>query len=356
MNEGPLRRLKTRPKGRSRSFQARTGPAALRRLVVALSVLSILGAGVVWSISRAAKSDSSSTTTVTEYERSPSNGMLRPSSKEQTKQEETRPSSLGDSQPFILALLSLGTAGLLATMFFARLEELSVLGLTLRLSPAVAEAVETIAVRASSSELAGQAAGNLWQNLVRETIRGGPPDPLMLQRLVRQSLSDVGVRDRAADVEVSGTPEAPVIAVHALLDTTLISNRDYLASSTFPDDAHQQLEGLDNRLFAIDRDSEEVAAALGFQVARAANALLIPVLAFSRLRDIQDASDLGRMLELLSYCAVIAEQICLNNVIITPTASTNDSSDLLIRLACTPLTQDESRPFGVERAWRFRGD
>jgi hypothetical protein len=272
--------------------------------------------------------------------------------------EKTSPASTDDNQALIIGLLGLAAALLLTSVFFGRVTEVGLLGMNFKIAPELAAAVRDVSVEAGGDP-----------QLTADALRD-----FLLDLGSRAWNRDLGVedvekaRDRAisrlndqmaAEVSVEETREGIRIDVKTPEDAPVrvTTTPQLLPQSVFDPSAVAEIAGMPSRdlgreLYAIEGASEEVLAALGFEIDPSSRRVVIDAFTMHRAEHRQAQAAMCATV-LMSYMREVAKKVGGDRHVFLrhDTEPTARELQSLGWLGMRPATADETVGFGPGVYW-----
>jgi hypothetical protein len=269
----------------SRYLFARRGPWA--------RCLLILGGGVAFGLAiaiwfYAAHHEVHSVTKVTTTSKAPTSLTRQQSTSslaltgERTVVTAQTVGASGDGdEPLVLGVLGLATALILASVFYTRITEVGVLGMTIKLGPEIAAAVRDVSVEAGDPALAGDALLAFLTDLLSRLGGKRDLDVTDVEKAKDRAIERISgpIRD---EIEITQTDDGPRIDVESPEDAPVrvTSKRQMLPISAFDRRVVARIANISDsqlgrQLYAIDRSSDEVLAALSFELPEARGPIVI---------------------------------------------------------------------------------
>lgn len=175
-----------------------------------------------------------------------------------------------DADPLILGLLALAAAFIFSCVFWGRIDELSVLGLTIRLANDVAAATSDIRSRTPDDQAANRALTEFFTRFFDLAARHPDLGPEEVGQVRDRAIGSV-LDDPASGMRVERTPDGLRVEVeHTSKLGIRITTAPLLIPDTFGVEVAEKINGandrLGRRLAAIDTTALEVIAALSYRL------------------------------------------------------------------------------------------
>jgi hypothetical protein len=280
-----------------RAAEHRTGALSVfagRVVMVIAAIVAFAAAGAVWALSTHTEKTMTRTTVTSELRartgrHGSRTGPFIPVASRVSVTEGSADRNADGEQPLIVGLLALAGGLLLACVFLPRITELSLLGVTLKLAPALREALRDVSDVAGDPQRAGDAVADFLVDLAKVFAQKRDLSESDIEGAKERTLDKLGrIEDsivltqtgQDTRVEIDTPSEQPWVSTHEQL--LPISEFDATIARRIATASAQ----LGRRLYAIDRQSGRVLAALSFQIRDGApGAPRVVISAFATSRD-----------------------------------------------------------------------
>lgn len=266
------------------------------------------------------------------------------------------PASSRINTGLLLGLLGAAAALLLAGAFFSRLSELTVLGTTMKLLPAVSQAVEKVSERASSPEDAAQLLNSLLPRVLRRMALQGEVTPTGLQTDFNSALRENAFVVPDAEVEVSKSGgrfrvrvRPSTVENRAMLITTEEQHVLVGFPETVQDEIRRAGSDLGRAMFAISSPDGFVLAALVFDMPDEPGDGPIQVTLIAQSEQAPPGTTLPAATQALSYLAAVDAKAGTAGIVY-------EVGDRPRALEAQTLRELGFEPeAGPEERWRYQG-
>ena len=187
-----------------------------------------------------------------------------------TNTSERTEGSTSGAEPLIVGLLALAAAFAFTYMFWGRIDELSVLGLTIKLARDVAAATSDIRSRPPDDEAANQALTEFFARFFELAAKQPDLGPPEVEQVKDQAIENA-IDDPASGMEIEHTRDGLRLSVdHTSERGIRVTTAALLIPDTFGADVAAKINTADSelgrRLAAIDTSRLEVLAALSYSI------------------------------------------------------------------------------------------
>ena len=189
---------------------------------------------------------------------------------QRTNTSQRSQGSTDGADPLILGLLALAAAFIFSYVFWGRIDELSVLGLTIKLANDVAAATTDIRSRTPDDQTANQALTEFFARFFELAAKRPDLGPAEVERVKDQAIESA-IDDPGAGMKVEETSEGPRLVIEHTSERGIrVTTAELLIPDTFGEDVAAKINAansvLGRRLAAIDTSRLEVVAALSYDV------------------------------------------------------------------------------------------